>query len=166
MLLAAAERLTQALGSVLGRRNTLTLGIARRQFIIDGVATDPTSSLLANLAQRFHRHRVAALRLERGITQAEVGALLATLGVDPRRERGPIGLQPDDARRWTHAELYPAQYDRLELSDEPGTDSDGEGDGSEIQLWMDLARVALPDGTQTELAAPHPGVLARRDQPR
>ncbi len=161
MLVAAAERLTQALEDVLGRRHTLTLGIARRQFIIEGVATDPGSSLLANLAQRFHRHRVAALRLDHGVTQGEVGALLATLGVDPRRERGPIGLQPEDARRWVHAELYPAQYDRLELSDEPAADSDGEGDGAEIRLWMDLARVALPGGVETDLAgSAHPGALA------
>ncbi|MGH7579400.1 MAG: hypothetical protein ACREM9_04455 [Gemmatimonadales bacterium] len=158
LLVTAAERLTHALAGALASRSTLTLGIARRQFVIDGVATDPGNGLLGNLAQRFHRHRVAALRFDRAITQAEMTSLLAAIGTDPRRDPGPLGLQPESARTWANAEIYPAQYSRLELSQEQGTESDS---GTDVQLWLELARAALPDGTRTELAgSSHPGVLA------
>ena len=161
LLVIAAERLTHALAGVLAQRSTLTLGIARRQFVIDGVATDPGNGLLSNLAQRFHRHRVAALRFERGITEAEITSLLSGLGTDARRDPGPLGLQPEEVRRWAHTELYPAQYNRLELSEEPGSEADSRTEAHELQLWRELARAALPDGTETDLAgSSHPGVLA------
>ena len=161
MLAAASERLTHALVGVLARRSTLTLGIARRQFVIDGVATDPGNGLLGNLAQRFHRHRIAAMRFDRGITQDDVASLLAALGTDARRDPGPLGLRPEELRRWTNAELYPAQYNRLELSDDAPLDPEDDGAGREVELWLDLVRVALPDGAETDLAgSSHPGVLA------
>jgi hypothetical protein len=161
LLVIAAERLTHALSGVLAQRSSLTLGIARRQFIIDGVATDPGNGLLGNLAQRFHRHRVAALRFDGGITQAEIANLLSALGTDPRREPGPLGLQPEEVRRWPHTELYPAQYNRLELSVDPASEAESRTEAREIQLWHELARAALPDGTETDRAgSSHPGVLA------
>jgi len=161
VLVTAAERLTHALTGVLARRSTLTLGIARRQFVIDGVATDPGNGLLGNLAQRFHRHRIAAVRFDRGITQAEITGLLAALGTDPRRDPGPLGLQPEEVRRWSSAELYPAQYNRLELSEDPASEADTEGEATEIQLWLELARAALPEGAQADLGgSSNPGVLA------
>lgn len=161
ILVAAAQRLAHALAGVLARRTTLTLGIAKRQFVIDGIATDPGNGLLGNLAHRFHRHRIAALRVDRGITHAEVSALLAAIGTDPRRDPGPLGLQPAEQRRWANAEIYPAQYNRLELSEGPAQDSESEGWTPEVQLWLELARAALPDGTETDLAgSSHPGVLA------
>ncbi len=160
MLRAAAERLNHTLGAVLAGRETLTLGIAKRQFVINGVTTDPRSEFLAKLAQRFHRHRIAALRLDRGITHEEIGALLQRLSADPRREPGPLGLQSEDARRWTHAQLYPARYEGLELrSDtEPTTSEDGP---SGVQLWLEMARAAVPDASENESAGTSsPAVLA------
>jgi hypothetical protein len=160
MLLTAAERLGHTLGAVLAGRETLTLGIAKRQFVINGVATDPRSEFLAKLAQRFHRHRIAAIRLDRGITHGEIGALLQRVSADPRREPGPLGLQPEDARRWTHAQLYPARYEGLELrSDaEPVAPEDGPPG---VQLWLELARAALPDASKNgSEGASNPAVLA------
>lgn len=159
MLVAAAERLSHTLGAVLAGRESLTLGIAKRQFIINGVATDPRSEFLAKLAQRFHRHRIAAVRFDRGIAHGEIGALLQRLSADPRREPGPLGLQPEDERRWTHAQLYPARYEGLELR------SDGEGAPPEdgppgVQLWLEMARAALPDASRTSEGASSPAVLA------
>ncbi len=161
LLITAAQRLTHALTGVLAQRSTLTLGIARRQFVIDGVATDPGNGLLGNLAQRFHRHRIAALRFDRGITRAEIKSLLSGLGTDPRRPPGPLGLQPEEVRRWAHAEVYVAQYNRLELSEDPESDGEGRTEAQELQLWLELARAALPDRSETDLAdGSHPGVLA------
>jgi hypothetical protein len=160
VLVAAADRLTQALTEVLAHRTILTLGVAKRQFVIDGTPTDPANPLLGNLAQRFHRHRIAALKLERGIMQTEVGKLLSAIGTDPRRGEGPLGLQPEENRSWAHALVYPAQYSRLELSDDSGA-GDSEGNHQDVGLWMELARAALPDGGETESAGSiHPGVVA------
>lgn len=161
LLITAAERLTHALAGVLARRSGLTLGVARRQFVIDGVTTDPGNGLLGNLAQRFHRHRIAALRFDRGITRPEIATLLSALGTDPRRDPGPLGLRPEEVRRWPHAELYPAQYSRLELSEDAASDGESRTEAQEIQLWLELARAALPEGTETDQAgSSHPGVLA------
>ncbi|MGH7525347.1 MAG: hypothetical protein ACREMX_01435, partial [Gemmatimonadales bacterium] len=156
MLLAAAERLTHTLAVVLDSRETLTLGIARRQLVIDGVATDPRNALLGNLAQRLHRHRVAAARFERGIAGSEAAAMLRALSTDPRKD-GPVGLLPEEERRWPHVQLYPARYGKLELRD-----GDGEADESPgVRLWLDLTRAALPlDGEAGTAGSNHPVVLA------
>jgi hypothetical protein len=146
---------------VLARRTSLTLGIARRQFVIDGVLTDPRNGLLGNLARRLHRHRLAALRFDRGITPIEVSGLLAALAGDPRRDPGPLGLRPAEERRWTHAEAYPAAYDRLELSDDADVEPEQEAGSREIQLWLELARAALPEEAESAQAgSSHPGVVA------
>jgi len=160
MLRSAAERLSHTLGAVLAGRETLTLGIAKRQFIINGVATDPRSEFLAKLAQRFHRHRIAALRLDRGITHDEIGALLQRLSADPRREPGPLGLQPEDVRRWTHAQLYPARYEGLELrSDADPTASEDGPPG--VQLWLEMTRGALQNASENGAeSTSNPAVLA------
>jgi hypothetical protein len=163
VLAAASQRLTHAVVGVLAGRPSLTLGIARRQFVIDGVLTDPRNGLLGNLAHRLHRHRAAAVRFDRGITQADISGLLAALACDPRREPGPLGLRPEGERRWPHAEVYPAPYDRLELAE--GTDADAEADRDtgtrELQLWLELARAALPEETGADVGgSSHPGVIA------
>jgi len=160
MLRSAAERMSHTLGAVLAGRETLTLGIAKRQFVINGVATDPRSEFLAKLAQRFHRHRIAALRLDRGITHDEIGALLQRLSADPRREPGPLGLQGEEARRWTHAQLYPARYEGLELRlDAEPTASDDGPPG--VQLWLEMTRAALQNASENGAeATSNPAVLA------
>jgi hypothetical protein len=160
MLRSAAERLSHTLETVLSGRESLTLGIAKRQFIIDGVATDPRSEFLAKLAQRFHRHRIAALRLDRGITQDEIGALLQRLSADPRREPGPLGMQAEDVRRWSHAQLFPARYEGLELR--PDAEPTGSEDGAPgMQLWLEMTRAALRNASENgSEGTGNPAVLA------
>jgi hypothetical protein len=160
MLRSAAERLSQTLGAILSGRETLTLGIAKRQFIIDGVATDPQSDFLAKLAQRFHRHRIAAMRVDRGITQEELSVLLRRLSADPRREPGPLGLQSDEVRRWTHAQLFPARYDGLELRTEAGSGAPEDASPG-VQLWLEMAKAALPSaGDAAPEGTSNPTILA------
>jgi hypothetical protein len=161
MLRSAAERLSHTLGTVLSGRESLTLGIARRQFIIDGVATDPRSEFLAKLAQRFHRHRIAALRLDRGISQEEVGALLQRLSTDPRREPGPLGLQAEEVRTWTHAQLYPARYEGLELRPDTEPTASEEDGPPGVQLWLEMTRAALRNASDNgSEGTSNPAILA------
>jgi len=66
-------------------RDSLSIGVARKQLIIEGVATDPQNPVLKELAQRLHQHRVGALKLVRGIGRDELAEALAALAVDPIR---------------------------------------------------------------------------------
>src|SRR2546422_8061305 len=75
----AARRFAVRLESLLTPRDSLAIGIARHQLIIAGVATDPRNALLSDLARRLHRHRLATVRVDRGVTREEIDALLAAL---------------------------------------------------------------------------------------
>src|SRR5512139_3778471 len=75
-------------------RNSLALGVARNQLVIEGVATDPRNPLLAELAGRLHRHHLGAVTFQRGVRVNEVVELLRTLAVDAERTGAPIGLRP------------------------------------------------------------------------
>jgi hypothetical protein len=53
----AATAVTRRAERLLENRPTLAFGVARRQLIIDGVATDPNQPVLRRLAEGLHRHR-------------------------------------------------------------------------------------------------------------
>lgn len=130
-----------------GERESLSIGVARRQLIIEGVATDPLNPVLKELAQRLHDHHVGAVKFVRGITRQELGAVLAALSVDPTRAERPIGHDTERVGElWPHVRFFPLTYDRLQLiEDEPGETPrpDQMGAGRATQLWIGLARAAL-----------------------
>src|SRR5688572_12698707 len=72
LLESAVVGVERKLAGLLRERPTLSIGVARRQLIIEGVATDPNHPLLRELAERFHRHHLGALRFSSGVTAAEV----------------------------------------------------------------------------------------------
>src|SRR3954464_1063666 len=74
-----------------GDRDSLSIGVARRQLIIEGVATDPQNPVLKELAQRLHKHHVGAIKFIRGINRDELAEALAALSIDPARTEKPIG---------------------------------------------------------------------------
>jgi hypothetical protein len=129
-------------------RESLSIGVARRQLIIEGVATDPLNPVLKELAQRLHEHRVGALKFVRGIGRDELAQALAALAVDPIRSEKPIGL---DGQRvgelWPHVRFFPLTYDRLQLIEDDPTGEpqtlDQMKSGRATQLWIGLARAAL-----------------------
>ncbi|HWL84876.1 MAG TPA: hypothetical protein VNO21_03700, partial [Polyangiaceae bacterium] len=104
--------------ALLQERPTLSLGVARNQLIIEGVATDPKHPVLAELAGRLHRHHLGAATFSRGITAEEVGEVLKTLAVEADRSAQPLGLgDPERLRAWPHVRLHSLTYERLELLD-------------------------------------------------
>src|SRR5437879_11155755 len=60
-LAPAAAGVTRRAERLLQDRSTLSLGVARQQLVIEGVATDPKHPVLAELAGRLHRHHLGAM---------------------------------------------------------------------------------------------------------
>jgi len=137
------------LDNLLATRGKLSLGVARNQLIIEGVATDPKNPVLHDLAQRLHRHHLGALSFSRGVSPFELQEALKLIAADADRGADPIGLRPfAEIPRWPHLELYPLTFDRLELVG--GSEGAEGGDGSAAVtggrgalLWVGLARAAL-----------------------
>ena len=138
------------------RRDSLSIGVARRQLIIEGVATDPYNPVLKELAQRLHKHHVGALKFVRGIGREELADALAALALDPIRTAKPIGHDLERVGRlWEHVRFFPLTYDRLQLIEDDGSGEpagpDQMGAGRATQLWIGLARAALVSDTSDAL---------------
>src|SRR5689334_9354591 len=131
----AAAAVTRRAELLLEGRSTLSLGVARQQLVIEGVATDPKHPVLAELAGRLHRHHLGAVTFRHGVEQAEVADVLKTLAVEAERTGQPLGLGPAERlRAWTRVQLHPLTYERLELVDDAGAAA--EGGARPAQLWV------------------------------
>src|SRR6266516_3006059 len=118
-LAPAAAGVTRRAGLLLLDRATLSLGVARQQLVIEGVATDPKHPVLAELAARLHRHHLGAVTFRRGVEPGEMASVLKTLAVEAERTGQPLGLgPPEQLRAWTCVQLHPLTYERLELVDD------------------------------------------------
>src|SRR5205809_7993745 len=93
-LAPAAAGVARRAEDLLRERPTLSLGVARNQLIIEGVATDPKHPVLAELAGRLHRHHLGAMTFRRGVDAPEVAAVLQALAVHGERRGQPPGLGP------------------------------------------------------------------------
>lgn len=149
ILAPAAEAVARRLDSLLLERGTLSLGVARDQLIIEGVATDPKNPVLKDLADRLHRHHLGAISFHRGVSPLEIEEALKVVASDADRGSEPVGLRPaEEIPHWKHLQLFPLTFDRLELVGGPEA-VEGDRDGSAITqgrgalLWVGLARAAL-----------------------
>jgi hypothetical protein len=145
----AVDAVYRSLLTLLQERPALSIGVARRQLIIEGVATGAVHPLLAELAGKLHRHHIGAVKFVRGLSRDELSDALGTVGVEPQRDEQPLGMQPELLEtRWINVKLFPLLYDRLELLDEDeepagGGRSANPQDGRAAQLWVGLARAAI-----------------------
>src|SRR3954470_2203538 len=135
-----------------GDRESLSIGVARRQLIIEGVATDPLNPVLKELAQKLQDHHVGAVKFVRGINRDELAAALAALSIDPSRSEKPIGHDIERVGAlWPHVRFFPLTYDRLQLIEDEPTGEPPSADqmaaGRATQLWIGLARAALVSDT-------------------
>ena len=152
MLLTTVQRLERRLLPLLENRETLSLGVARSQLVIEGVATDETHAVLRDLAERLHHHHLGALKISRGVGTAELRDLLLTVGIDQGKEAVPLGLQPfEHLPEWPHVRLYPLAYEHLELLEGDDDTANKTNAGAKeraggaraARLWVGLARAAL-----------------------
>jgi hypothetical protein len=142
------SELSRRLAALLNERPALSLGVARHQLIIEGVATDDGNPVLRELAQRLHRHHLGAVKFSAGVTEDELNDMLATVAVDAGRLPRPLGLEgPEVLTQWPHIRLFPLTFAQLQLiEDDPNAEeSDAiSGAGSRsAALWVGLARAAL-----------------------
>src|SRR5438093_10655802 len=161
-LAPAAAGLTRRAALLLEDRATVSLGVARNQLVIEGVATDPKHPVLRELAGRLHRHHLGAITFRRGVEEGEVADALRTLAIEAERTGQPLGLG-DRARlaAWPHVQLHALTYERLELTDKAGPAPE-EGDARAAQLWVGLARAALATAPEDTRPTPtEPAVIAQ-----
>jgi hypothetical protein len=157
----AAAAVTQRASLLLQDRATLSLGVARHQLVIEGVATDPKHPVLRELSARLHRHHLGAVTFRRGVEVPEVADALKALAVEAERTGRPLGLEgPERLRAWPHVQLHALTYERLELADHEGRPT--EGDARAAQLWVGLARAALATAPDDARPTPtEPAVIAQ-----
>jgi hypothetical protein len=136
----STSRFVDRLESLLAPREVLSIGVARHQLIVAGTATDPRNALLSDLARRLHRHRIATVRFDRGVSLQEIDDLLAGLASDPQDEAGPFGLRPEAGAGWVHLRIQPPELNRMFLQDDEAEERTETPAGA---LWLGLAHLAL-----------------------
>lgn len=162
-LAPVVDRILGRLASVFVERRTLSIGVAERQLVLDGVATDPKHPVLSDLAGRLHDHRLAAVVFREGTGSAEVEELLETLSLETERGAEPVGLRPrEEIPSWPHVHLEAVGYEQLVLDDD-----DTSGESTADRLWLDLARSVLTREGGGEGGLDDPGQVARaiRERP-
>ena len=143
-------------------RGSVSIGVARRQLVVEGVPTNAEHPLLRALAERLHRQHIGALMIGAEVTPAELDAALRLLGDEAEPGSVPLGLgDPARLRISDRVRLFRVSYDSLELvGEEAGATRAPDARASE--LWLGLARAALARGEDeevTEIDAPE--VVAR-----
>lgn len=141
-------------------RPSLSLGVARNQLIIEGVATEESNPVLRELATRLHRHHLGAVKFSAGVTEDEITDMLSTVSVDAGRLPRPLGLEgPEVLTQWPNIRLFPLTFAQLQLIEEdPNAESasddeikSGAQGSRSAALWVGLARAALVHDTTTRI---------------
>ena len=164
----AAAAVVARASSLLSDRTQIAFGVARRQLIIEGVATNPAHPVFRRLAEWLNRHQLGAVIILRGLEVVEVSGALRALAQEPDLV-GPFGLTALETRSaWPHLRLHPLSFDRLSLaaSDSPKPDAARHHDRStrSADLWIGLASAAMASNrssTPEEAVPTEPALVAR-----
>ena len=156
----AAEGVVERLSRLLEDRESLAIGVAAGQLIIEGIAPDAGHPVLSDLARRLHSHQIGAVSVDKAATVAEVEDACRTLASDGERGADPIGLRPrDEVPDWDHFHLYPLGYDRLEIK-HSGEGKEGVSVDRATELWFGLARSAMAGDVDYGDEPPSPQAIA------
>lgn len=156
----AAENVVDRLGRLLDDHESLAIGVASGQLIIEGIATDAGHPVLSDLARRLHGHQIGAISVDREATVTEVEEACRALAQDSERGADPIGLLPRaEVPDWDHFHLYPLGYDRLEIKQSSGG-QEGVSVDRATELWFGLARAAISGDEDYGDEPPSPQAIA------
>lgn len=159
-LVSVAENIIARLADCFEDRRSLTIGIAQKQLVIEGVATDSSHPVLSDLARRLHDHQLGALSLKKGVVAREIEDLLKLLAEDSEDRDTPLGrLDAEEMPSWEHVSLHPLGYSKLQMK---GDDALAEDEPDRVvELWLGLAQTAMSaEEPYTPSAAPDESVLA------
>ena len=145
------ESIIVHLADLLTPGTPMSIGVANRQLIIEGVSTDRKHPVLSDLARRLHEQQIGAISIAHGVRATGIEGLLGTLAAAGQEDGEPLGLMGDDIPSWPHIQLHPIGFDRLRMVEGEGTAPSGPGAG---ELWIGLARAALAGGGGRNAAAP------------
>ena len=99
-------------------RESLTIGVARDQLIVEGVPTDPDNPLLRELASRLHRHQISVIRVPSQHPAEELEDFLETISAEANRQEMPFGLRPrEELERWKTIEVEPFTFEHLQIGE-------------------------------------------------
>ncbi len=163
VLLSLVDSINETFDHLLADQGVISVGIGREQLMCAGGESSIENARLRSLAQRLHRHQLAAFSVEAGIEPDELTDFLEQISTEPELTQQPIGLASvSELRRWSHLRLQPIRYDRLGLVDgdngakQSGTvaeiPSHRPGPDDAQNLWRGLARAALL-GNDSEMLA-------------
>ena len=156
----AVEGVVARLPTLLEDRESLAIGVASGQLIIEGIATDSGHPVLSDLARRLHSHQLGAISMDRNLTVAEVEDACRILAADAERDTDPIGLLArDEIPDWDHIHVYPLGYDRLVLK-ESGEGTEGVSVDRATELWLGLASAAMAGDVADGDEEPTPQAIA------
>lgn len=137
---SSGEKVLTRLAHLLEDQAELSLGVANRQLVIDGIATDRQHPVLSDLANRLKDNHVGAITFTLDAVSDSVEGLLRALADGSEGDDDPIGLRPiGEIPSWPGVRVFPVGYQDLTL-DEHG---DPTADGQVLQLWLGLARAAM-----------------------
>ncbi|HUO52891.1 MAG TPA: hypothetical protein VMT93_10255 [Gemmatimonadaceae bacterium] len=141
-LTAAVERVMKRLDAAMVNNRPISLGIARTQVVVEGVATDPNNALMKELAQRFHRHRLGSITIHPEVLRDELADFLVASSKE--EHEGPQIALAAQTERWPHIGLTTVVYDKLELMGEDSglTEDEAKKAGAKL-IWIALARATL-----------------------
>ena len=144
----AAILATDRVTYLLRERGTLSLGAAKDQLVIEGVATDADNPLLRELAGRLRRHHLGAISFHQGVSKQEIRKFLTLMAEEPDQTGEPLGLGPRERReQQPNIRMHPVAYDSLRLvADDGSVEEDEEARTARTryaQLWVGLAKAAV-----------------------
>ena len=140
----AAAGVLDRVERLLRDRRSVSVGVARNQLIIEGVATDQSHPVLRSVAERLHRQHLGAVTISAGVTAAELSSMMKLVAVEGEQQARPLGLgDPSRLQSWEHIRLFALTYGGLELVGGEGEEGEASEESPASTLWLGLARAAL-----------------------
>ena len=160
MLHGSVDALARRFQAVLAKRTQLSIGVSRRQLVIDGAATDENNTSLADLAERLYEHELGVVTVLCTMQRATLDEFIGAIAISPARGSVPFGAGGrSHLARWDDLVLTRVAFDRLELMEDADAKRDDPKAKRSADLWLGLTRATLT-GESLDGALEDPARLA------